>query len=153
MIVQFIMYAVLAAGLAWGGWQAWSGFKENIARPYVEEQVAKDAELVKAANGRAQAAQDRATSAEGDAKVAREAAQKQSDAVQGLVADAAKAQAAARKYSIQYTAELAKNKDRDAKLRAAAAAAPKGGQSCEALLSATDSILRESARVIQGEVK
>lgn len=145
MLVELIIYGVIAAVVMGAVYKAWSSFTDSYRNEGRVAQLAIDQPLIDTAKANEQSALASKDQAERDAVQAKEAASKQSAAIEAARKDTEAAQAAARKQAQLYAAERAKNADREAKLREAAAAPPRGGQPCEAVLKATDDILRESA--------
>lgn len=144
-----IFMGILAAGLAFGGYKVWSGFTDSYRHEGAMAQLEADKPLIDKANAIAEAQSKRAENAEVDAAKAVAAAAEQSAAIAAASEVAGRAVEAARTQAIKYAEEVAKREQRLAQLRKAAAATPEGGQSCEAVLAATDAILRESARARQ----
>ncbi len=145
-MVQLIIYGLLAAGLAFGGFKIWTGFTGQYVAEGKAEQKAFDQKFIDKAEADAAAAASRAEAAEADAAKAVQAAKAQSEALAAAAKLAETAQAAARTAGIKYAAEVAKNAGRQSSLRATAGASPRDGRSCEEVLAATDAILRESQR-------
>jgi hypothetical protein len=143
-MLQIILYALLAAGLAFGGMKVWGGFTGQYVAEGAAKQLEADAPIIEAAKQAAIRAENRAKLAESDARAAVEQMAIQNAAIEAAKQTAESAVQAAREQAVRYAAELAKNEGRIAKLKAAARAAPDGTRSCEAVLSATDAILTES---------
>jgi hypothetical protein len=143
-MIQIILYALLAAGLAFGGMKVWTGFTGQYVAEGAATQLKADTAVIDSEKARAKRAEDRAATAESDAATAVQTLKSQSAAIDAAQATAAVAVKAAREQAIKYAQELAQNQGRISKLQAAAKAAPDGSRSCEAVLSATDQILTES---------
>lgn len=153
MIAQLIIYGLLAAGLAFGGFKIWSGFTGQYVAEGKAEQKAADQKFIDKAESETKAATSRAEAAEADAAKAVQAAKAQSEALAASAKLAAEAQAAARAAGIKYAQAVAGQAARITALQSAAGSVPRDGQTCEALLAATDAILRESQRVVNGAPK
>jgi hypothetical protein len=145
-MVQLIFYALFAAAMAFAGWKVWDGFTGQYVAQGAAAQLEADKPIVLKANNERDAALARADAAEKEAARAVAGASTQSKAIEEANAQAAAAIKAARSQSIAYAQEVARKDGRIKTLQAAAAAVPRTGQSCEAILSATDAILRESSR-------
>lgn len=149
-IYGLIAAAVFAAMLSFAGWKVWDGFtgqyvNEGFSKG-VAKQLALDEPLVAKAKADTAAAIARADKSDADAVQAKAGSDKQNDALKAAKAETDVAVAAARKQSIAYAQEVARKDSRIKTLTDTAAAVPRKGQTCEAILSATDAILRESAR-------
>lgn len=145
MLVEIIIYGVIAAVVMGAAYKAWTSFTDSYRAEGRAEQLAIDQPIIDTAKANEQSALTSKATAEQDAAAAKDAAAKQSEAIEQYRQETEAAQAAARKQAQLYASERAKNADREAKLRAAAAAPPAGGRACEAVLKATDEILRDSA--------
>lgn len=138
-LIELAIWAALAAAITFGVHQAWEGFKERISAPYVAEQKAADKVFIDIAETMAQHAQ-------ADTKVLRDAAALQNKALADSEALTQAAQDAARAANIKYAALVAKGSQRASKLTEAATTPVPVGRSCDVVLGATDSVLRESWR-------
>jgi small-conductance mechanosensitive channel len=140
---NLIIYALLAAGIAFGGMKVWTGFTGQYVAEGAQAQLAADKPLIEAAKQEAAAATKRAEQAEDDARRAVAAVAEQNAAIEAARAQAEAAVKAAREQALLYAGELAKSQGRISKLQAAAREAKKPG-TCEEVLAATDAILTES---------
>jgi hypothetical protein len=145
-MLQLILMGLLAAGLSFAGWKIWDGFTGQYIAEGAAAQLEADRPIVEKAKAEAMAATARAEAAEADATKAVAAAKSQTDAIEAANKLASAAQAAARAASIRYAQDVAKSAERITKLQIAAGMDPVTGRTCEQVLSATDSILRESQR-------
>lgn len=152
-LIQMVIIGVAIAAASGAAYMAWNGFKQYIAAPYVADQIKEDQAAIDTAKSERDAAVERAKGAETDSKSAKDAAAAQSLAIDEANKQTALAQAAARAAGIKYAAEVAKHADRITKLQSLAGAAAAAGRSCEAVLSATDAILRDSQRIVNGVAK
>jgi len=145
-LLQLILYALFAAGLAFAGWKFWDGFTGQYVAQGAAAQMAADKPIVEAANARADEAEKRAERAQEDLARAKVASDRQNAAIASSKAVSEQSRALSEKLSGMYSAEVAKGQEKNKALYALTTAEPKTGQSCEDMLSATDRILRDSAR-------
>jgi hypothetical protein len=148
-LIELAIYGVIFGVVAAGIWKAWSGFKESIAAPYIQEQVAKDQKTLDAFKHDAVVADERAQHAEKDRDDAIAAASKQTDALKAAQVAQEQAQTAARALSVKYAQAMAANAARVTRLQSQAGATPVQGRSCTEVLGATDAILRESQKLVE----
>jgi len=139
---QLIIYGLLAAGLAFGGAKIWSGFTGQYVAEGKQEQMKADQKIINAEVAKREQAER-----ERDGAIA--AAKEQSDAVKRMEETTQAAQAAAREAGIKYAAAVAKNAARITELAKIAATPAPDGRTCDAVLSSTDHILRDSQRAVQ----
>lgn len=145
-MLQLILYALFAAGIAFAGWRVWDGFTGQYIAEGAAKQLEADKPLVAKSKAAELAAIARAEKAEADAAVAVAGSTKQNDAIKAAKSETDNAVKAARAIAVSYAQEVARKDGRIKTLTAQAAAVPRKGQTCEAVLSATDAILRESTR-------
>lgn len=145
-LIEMILWGALLAAIVGGAYAAWDGFKTSISQPYVAAQIAKDQKVVDKYKADAEQADREAEHARADAAEAHKAADAQTKALAEAEALTKAAQDAARKAGIAYAQAIAKASGRITALQSQAGGAPVGGRDCAAVLSATDAILRESAR-------
>lgn len=141
-LIELAICAALFIGVSLALKAAWDHFTDSYRVEGAQAQLDKDKPIISAEHeARLQAERERDSITDATAR------QSKSIAEERARADAA--EKSARLNAISYAKEVALRKGRDAALKAAAAAAPTKGN-CEALLSATDKILRESERIRQG---
>jgi uncharacterized protein (DUF3084 family) len=148
-LIEIAIYLGLFAVVAGGIWKAWDSFKNSIAAPYVAEQVAKDQGVIDGFKKNAETADSEAANARKDRDAAQKAAKEQSDALLTAQQEQERAQAAARVLSVKYAQAMVANAKRVTDLQSRAGGDPVA-KDCVAMLSATDAILRDSARVRLG---
>lgn len=149
-IIEIVLAIAAFAAVSAAAYAAWNGFKEHIAAPYVADQIKEDQKVIDTANSERDAAKAEANGARIDADSIKQAAAEQTKALRTAEATAAAAQSAAREAGIRYATEVAKHATRISDLARRATSPVEGGRGCDAVLSATDAILRESAKVMRG---
>lgn len=144
--IKLIAMIAVVVAVYTGGRMAWTGFKDNIGRPYAEAQRAADAPLLKRANDNAAAADRERDNAQADTKACVASTAKQSDGIREWKARADLAEKRARdaEKGARLTTEA-----RDAEInryRVAAAAHQTTASTCEQKLAGIDKALRDEAR-------
>ena len=152
-MITIIFYAVIAAGVAFGGYEAWSGFKSKIAAPYVQAQIASDQKAVDKANAAQKDAENRAQNAQTDTAACTVSLTKQTGAVAAWQAAAAKNQADAQKAKAQALIATAAEATTKASYLAILRAPPKKDETCQQKLDSVDKLLRDAARARQAVPK
>lgn len=149
ILIQLAIYAALAGVLVFGVNKVWTGFKEKIAAPYVQAQIAADQEVVNSANAKQAAAEAERDHAKADSKECEVVSKKQNDAIgvwQTLALENAKNAKAAKEGAMK---EATTNAPKIAELTAKAAAAPKL-MACEEELGKARETLRDALRLRRG---
>lgn len=144
-MATIIFWVVVAAIASFGGFEAWTGFKEHISAPYVAAQIKSDQAVVDAANAKVLDANTRAGNARADTD---QCTSKLDEATASIVKwqdTAARNLAAAREARAQNDVLKAKMQSTNAQYQAIIDT-PKKYASCQAELSAVDKLLRDAAR-------
>lgn len=150
-IVTLVIYAALAAGALFAVHSAWTGFKDHVAAPYVQAQIASDQKVVTKANEGQAAAEGERDHAKEDTKACVAMSETQTKAVDksDKLAKAAIAESAAiRKQQMKDATAKA---DYINGLQAKAAAAPML-MACSIELDKAKNILRDQLRQKRGIV-
>jgi len=145
-IIKLLAALAAIAAIVYGVNRAWTGFKDDIGRPYAEAQKAVDQPIVDKANKAQKSAEGERDQAQADTAACVASAAKQSDAVRGW----------------QAQAELAEKRARDAekagrvvtearaaevhRYQVAAQQHEAAAQTCEQKLADIDAALRGEAR-------
>lgn len=145
-LIKLGIYAAIAAAVAGIGYKAWDGFKESIARPYVQAQIAADQKVVKEAKARSDELETRASNAQRDTTACTASLATQSAGIALLQGQATANLAAAKSAR---AAAAAANLDKASEIAAQqriARAAQGEVKSCQQQLDSVAKTLREGAR-------
>jgi uncharacterized phage infection (PIP) family protein YhgE len=145
-MIQLILYAMFAAGLAFAGYKVWDGFVGQYVARGAAAQLEADKPVIDKANLRADQAEERAARAEEGAAKAKAASARQNAAIASSKAVSEASQKLSKELTDMYTAEVAKGQAKNKALYDLTVAVPRQGQSCDEMLAATDKILREAAK-------
>ena len=152
-MITIVIYAIIAAGLAFGGFEAWSGFKEHISAPYVQAQIASDQKAVDAANAKQKIAENAAQDAQTDTAACATKVATQNVTIAAWQAAAAKNQAAEQKAQAAALIATAAEATTKASYLAILRAPPKKDETCQQKLDSVDKLLRDAARARQAVPK
>jgi hypothetical protein len=146
VIVELIIYAVLAAVVAGVAWKAWDGFKVSIAKPYVDAQIKADEAVVKKANDDRDEWKRQATNAQADSAQCRDDLDVQGKTIDGWKGQAAAAQKASQDAKAKALIEAANKQTQIAEYQRQARAKDDSVKTCQQRLDAVTATLREGAR-------
>jgi hypothetical protein len=144
--MMLIVYAVLAAGLAFGAITAWDGFKDSIGNPYAEAQMTKDAGVLEQVKTERDAAQKQSADALSDVQSCVAASKTQTAQVETWQAEAKRRQADAAKAKAEGVAAHQAAQTAISRYQEIAARPPIKDETCEAQLGKVDKLLRDAAK-------
>lgn len=145
ILIRLAIYAAIAAAISFAALRAWHGFKDSIAAPYVQAQIAKDQPVIDKANADRDEALKRAENAQSDTASCKAGAERQNAGVKEWQAVAAANLARARKAEDANRAKETERFQMRAELQARAKDATKAA-TCEGRLAEIDKMLRSEAR-------
>lgn len=145
-LVLLIVYGLLAAGVTFGVYTAWSGFKEKIAQPYVAAQIKADQAKIDEAENKAKAAEAESGRSKDETKACLAKGEAQNSAVKGWQDAATKAQGEAARLRAAQKKQDAETQSYIDRKTAEAAAASNKSMTCAEELGKTRATLIEALK-------